>query len=245
MFSQVRTHFRGLPPPLLLLLLLALVLHGGRVVSAAAAEEHEDEEGETAEGWDDVLVALEPFHKEKGELCAACSFVAGRINAKWTRHAYKLKKWSAKKKLKKARRAVKKACKGISKMQMCKSGAGSSTKFEDFNVMMQSGTISNINMAGHYAVDLQRLCDSVTMRILDFVPEKMADVARIFDYKLEKDLCHRIMPTCSKKKLKSRGGKGAGGAKKKQDAEPEVEAEESAAEDEPQDDDVDTETIEL
>ena len=84
MFSQVRTHFRGLPPPLLLLVLLALVLHGGRVVSAAAAEEHEDEEGETAEGWDDVLDALEPFHKEKGELCAACSFVAGRINAKWT-----------------------------------------------------------------------------------------------------------------------------------------------------------------
>ena len=52
-----------------------------------------------------MLDALEPFHREEAELCAACTFVSDRINAKWTRHAYKLKKWSAKKKLKKALKA--------------------------------------------------------------------------------------------------------------------------------------------
>ena len=124
---------------------------------------------------------------------------------------------------------------------MCKSGSGSSTKFEDFNLLMQSGSISNINMAGHYAIDLQALCDTVTARIIDFVPEKMADVERIFDYKLEKDLCHRIMPTCSKKKLKSRGR--GGSSKKTVEVEPEAQAEEYPEEAEKQDDD--TETIEL
>merc|ERR1712146_229999 len=86
---------------------------------------------------------------------------------------------------------------------------GAKTKFEDFNVLMQRGSISNVNMASHYATELQTLCDTVPARILDFVPEKMADVERIFDYKLEKDLCHRIVPTCGKEKLKSRGGAGS------------------------------------
>ena len=78
-------------------LLLGLLL---LLSAAASAEDGGDGLSETAEDWDDVLDALEPFHREEAELCAACTFVSDRINAKWTRHAYKLKKWSAKKKLK-------------------------------------------------------------------------------------------------------------------------------------------------
>ena len=79
MKAQMRSPFRFLS--LLLLLLSLVVLQGGREV-CAAEEESEPEEGETADGWDDVLDALEPFYKEKGELCASCEFVARRINAK-------------------------------------------------------------------------------------------------------------------------------------------------------------------
>ena len=222
-------------------LLLGLLL---LLSAAASAEDGGDGLSETAEDWDDVLDALEPFHREEAELCAACTFVSDRINAKWTRHAYKLKKWSAKKKLKKARRAVKKACKGIAKSQMCKSGMGAKTKFEDFNVLMQRGSISNVNMASHYATELQTLCDTVTARILDFVPEKMADVERIFDYKLEKDLCHRIVPTCGKKKLKSRGGAASSASARGAEKQGSEETEREEAEVETNEDS-DTETIEL
>lgn len=196
---------------LLVYVLLLLVLAPGSTVQGEDGVGNEedpngDEEEETVNDWEDVLDALEPFQKEDGEPCAACSFVVQRINNKWLRHAYKLKKWSDKKKLKKARHAVKKACKGISKMQVCRSGSGKDTKFEDFNVLMQRGSISNVNMAGHYATDLTAFCNAVISRIKDFVPEKMAEVDRIFDYKMELDLCHRIIPVCGKKKLKSRNG---------------------------------------
>ena len=181
--------------------MLVCVLLAGLLIAPGRAEEDEDgheHDGEEAV-WGPAVQALEVFetaevYQGEARSCEACTFVVTRILNKWSRYAYKLKNWSHKKKLKKATRAVKKACKGIETQQI----ALANGKFEDFNVLMRSGSIGNLNMNGEFGGHLKTLCEEVVKIGVDELPEKMANVARLFDYNLQKDLCESILPACGK-----------------------------------------------
>ena len=175
--------------------------------------------------WEDVTSALSVFNsdgdpKYKGidQQCNACTFLGQQILNGWIKYGSKLKKWKLKKKIKKATRAVEKSCKRYNKMQICLTDKG----FDDFNVLMQTGIISNVNMDGSFATHLKQLCAVSVPRLLDYgLPLQMADVDRIYDFNLQLELCQKIIPACGKKKKKKKdnkkdkGNKRTKGSKKK------------------------------
>ena len=68
-----------------------------------------------SDDWNDVTSAFSVFdsddlYKDNSETCNACTFIGTQILNGWTKHAYKLKKWSMKKKTKKATKALTKSC---------------------------------------------------------------------------------------------------------------------------------------
>ena len=83
--------------------------------------------GYPSDDWEDVTSSLSVFSNQemyenngqRAPSCWACTFVTNQVLAGWTKHAYKLKKWSEEKKTKKAEKALNKACKRITKQQVC------------------------------------------------------------------------------------------------------------------------------
>ena len=183
------------PPAFSLLLILSLLI---LLFGAHDAAAENGDGGETLDDWDDVSDALRPFD-EHNAACAACTYVGNRVLAGWTKYAYKLKKWSAKKKRKKARKAVRGACGGISKLQIALGGDGASKKFDEFTTFMSGGSIGNINMNGKFGLQLETLCQLVVARAGDSLAEKMSNVDRMYDYNLQKDLCQDVVPSCGRK----------------------------------------------
>ena len=176
-----------------------------------------------SDDWDDVNEALIPFEKDDvynniNQKCNACTFIGQQIMKRWTKYAYKLKKWSKKKKLTKAKAAINKACTDFSTMQICLTG---DKGFQDFNVLMQSGIISNINMNGKFTKHLSALCNVLKPRLLDVgIHDKMTNVEKIYDYNLQLNICQEIIPACGKRKNgENKDGKkkrGGGGKKRRE-----------------------------
>ena len=142
--------------------------------------------------------------------------------------------------------------KRIAKQQVCLT---SDKGFQDFNVLMKSGIISNVNMNGKFAEHLNELCKVLVPRLIDLgVAERMAEVDKLYDYNLQLDLCQKIVPACGQKKNKKKGG-GDGGksgepkkkkkSRKTRTTETVVEEEEEAVSKGEEDDVDEGDTIEL
>ena len=166
--------------------------------------------GYPSDEWEDVISSLSVFNNEemyenneqqRTPSCWACTFVTNQILAGWTKHAYKLKKWSEEKKTKKAEKALNKACKRITKQQICLT---SDKGFQDFNVLMQSGVISGLNMDSKFGLHLLSFCKALVPRLIEHgIAERMSDVIKLFDYNLQRDVCEEIVRgACPKRKSK-------------------------------------------
>ena len=190
------------------LLLSAACLSPMPVAHAKVADES------PSEAWDEVTTALDVFntdvvYKGTDRKCDACTFLGTQILNGWTKYAYKLKKWSQKKKRKKATKAVDQMCSRISKQQICLTG---DKGFQDFNQLMKTGIISNINMDGKFATHLFSLCQVLQPKLLEFdLQERMSSVVKLYDYNLQLDLCQHVLHACGSK----RKGKDSKGKKKK------------------------------
>ena len=148
--------------------------------------------GYPSDDWEDVTSSLSVFSNQemyenngqRAPSCWACTFVTNQVLAGWTKHAYKLKKWSEEKKTKKAEKALNKACKRITKQQVCLT---SDKGFQDFNVLMQSGVISGLNMDSKFGIHLS-FCKALVPRLIEHgIAERMSDVIKLFDYNLQRE----------------------------------------------------------
>ena len=165
--------------------------------------------GYPSDDWEDVTSSLSVFSNQemyenngqRAPSCWACTFVTNQVLAGWTKHAYKLKKWSEEKKTKKAEKALNKACKRITKQQVCLT---SDKGFQDFNVLMQSGVISGLNMDSKFGIHLLSFCKALVPRLVEHgIAERMSDVIKLFDYNLQRDVCEEIVRgACPKRKSK-------------------------------------------
>ena len=94
----------------------------------------------------------------------------------------------------------------MDKQQICVSETG----FADFNLLMKSGSLSNVNMDGAFKIHLNALCRAAVPRLIEYgLGEQMADVKKVYDFNLQLNLCQKIMPACGKKKKKKQKEKKA------------------------------------